>query len=328
MSVALSEKRESVIVEDGLSGPACPDVAVLLAAYKAHQFLPQQLRSIQAQTHQRLHVWVSQDCDSSEVTNLLAQEMTLPWGKAHISVLKGPQRGFVQNFLSLVCNPAIQADYLAFSDQDDEWEADKLERAIAQLQKVPDSMPAVYCSRTCLIDEKGAEIGFSPLFSRKPSFTNALVQSIAGGNTMVLNKAARKLLLGVGAVDVVSHDWWVYMLVTGAGGRILYDDYPSIRYRQHGANIVGSNLGWRARLHRLVRLLGGGFSRWSELNLRALRQAAAMFTPENQKLLREFARMRKKRFFPRLLSAYRLGLYRQTRLGNVGLWLAIILKKI
>ena len=33
-----------------------------------------------------------------------------------------------------------------------------------------------------------------PLFERAPDFRNALVQSIAGGNTMVFNRAARDLL--------------------------------------------------------------------------------------------------------------------------------------
>jgi hypothetical protein len=55
-------------------------------------------------------------------------------------------------------------------------------------------MQEVYCSRTILVDVNGNQIGCSPLFTKKPSFANALVQSIAGGNTMVFNKKARDLI--------------------------------------------------------------------------------------------------------------------------------------
>jgi hypothetical protein len=56
------------------------------------------------------------------------------------------------------------------------------------------------------------------LFVFPPSFRNALVQSIAGGNTMVFNVALKRLIENAGPLDVPSHDWWVYILVTGSGG--------------------------------------------------------------------------------------------------------------
>ena len=42
-----------------------------------------------------------------------------------------------------------------------------------------------------LIDETNRDIRIAPLFRKPPIFENALVQSIAGGNTMVFNQAAR-----------------------------------------------------------------------------------------------------------------------------------------
>ena len=51
---------------------------------------------------------------------------------------------------------------------------------------------------------------------------------------MVFNKAARDLiaLIGEGS-DIVSHDWWAYMVVSGCGGKVIYDPNSYIRYRQH-----------------------------------------------------------------------------------------------
>ena len=116
----------------------------------------------------------------------------------------------------------------------------------------------LYCGRTRTVDEDGRVVGFSPQFSRPPCFANALVHNIAGGNTMVMNDSARQLILEAGVVDVVAHDWWTYLMVSGAGGRVIYDDEPTVDYRQHDDNQVGANMGISARLGRYLRVMGGG----------------------------------------------------------------------
>ena len=45
---------------------------------------------------------------------------------------------------------------------------------------MPPELPALYGARTRLIDANNQEIGQSPLFTKPPSFGNALVQNIAG----------------------------------------------------------------------------------------------------------------------------------------------------
>jgi hypothetical protein len=84
------------------------------------------------------------------------------------------------------------------------------------------------------------------------------VQSIAGGNTMVFNQKARELVVFCGAdVDVPSHDWWLYQVTAACGGQVHYDAYPSVRYRQHAHNVIGSNMGWTASMHRIHMLQKG-----------------------------------------------------------------------
>jgi len=79
-----------------------------------------------------------------------------------------------------VFDPAIDADYFAFSDQDDVWYLDKLRRALTWLVAVPGNIPALYCGRTELMSIDGQSYGFSPLFTRPPTFRNALVQNLGG----------------------------------------------------------------------------------------------------------------------------------------------------
>lgn len=299
-----------------------------MSTFNGQRFLYEQLDSIEMQTYPRWHLYASDDGSEDNTISLLKKRQSR-WGRDRLTILSGPRKGFVANFLSMACHPDIEADYFAFSDQDDIWESDKLRRALDCLEDVPKEVPALYCSRTLLVNAQNVEIGLSALFSREPSFENALVQSIAGGNTMVFNVACRELLKKAGRdVDVVSHDWWVYQVVSACGGRVIYDHRPSLRYRQHGGNLIGSNLGWHAIWARIKKLLKGRFSEWVQRNVDALQLFRQQMTAKNKKTFDTFLSSRNQWFLPRVIGILGSRVYRQTTLGNVGLFIAILFKKI
>lgn len=303
------------------------DVAILMGTFQGARFLPEQLASIRSQTYRNWSLWVSDDGSTDATLDLVRSfgESVQPT----VHVVSGPRHGFIRNFLTLVCNPAIDTAFYAFSDQDDIWHSDKLERAVAWLKEQPSDLPALYCSRTHTVDDTGVSTGNSPLFTRAPCFSNALVQSIAGGNTMVMNRAARALLIAGGPdADIPSHDWWAYILVSGAGGLVRYDPEPRIDYRQHAGNLVGSNSGLRARLKRARMLTQSRFLKWNAQHVEALRRVEHLLTGENKALLDEFRNIRTEALPMRLRILYRSGLHRQTLLGNFGLLVAVVLKQI
>jgi hypothetical protein len=180
------------------------------------------------------------------------------------------------------------------------------------------------------MDEDGNETGLSPLFVRKPpSFRNALVQSIAGGNTMVFNAAARALLMAAGpAVRPISHDWWTYQLVTGCGGTVFYDATPTVRYRQHGRQVFGSNVGLLPRLQRAVLVAGGRFKLWTDTNTKALEVMRRRFTPENQRIYDLLLSARIGSLAHRLVALEKSGIHRQGWLDNVGLYTTVLLNRL
>src|SRR6267142_2980219 len=228
-------------------------VAILMCTKDGAAFLGDQLKSIADQTHENWMLIVSDDGSIDETKTIL--ERFAESRHQTTMIRNGPAKGVCANFLSLAADPAIDADYFAFSDQDDVWYLDKLRRALTWLVAVPGNVPALYCGRTELMSIDGQSYGFSPLFTRPPTFRNALVQNLGGGNTMVFNRAAKKILESAAAFEVVLHDWWVYQLVTAAGGVVHYDRQPALKYRQHPDNLIGSNLGWRARLSRIRMML-------------------------------------------------------------------------
>ncbi|POA55194.1 MULTISPECIES: glycosyltransferase family 2 protein [unclassified Pseudomonas] len=299
-----------------------------MCTYNGEPFLAEQLDSFERQTHSNWSLMVSDD-GSLDGTSKVLEGYRNRWGHNRLMILEGPKRGFAANFLSLTSQAHSDADFLAWADQDDIWNDDKLEAALAWLQTVPAHRPALYCGRTELVGETGTHLGYSPHFRLAPSFCNALVQSIAGGNTMVFNQAARTLLCEAGAdLKIPAHDWWLYQLITGAGGVVHYDPEPKMKYRQHTENVVGNNSGWLARLIRLRMVFQGRFHEWNEQNIQALDTMHHRLSSDNQMTLAHFKRARKQKILRRISGIWLAGLYRQTLLGNFGLILATVMKKI
>lgn len=303
-------------------------VAILMATYNGEKHLEWQLKSFLDQTHPNWKIAISDD-GSSDLTLTILSDFEKELGSNRVSISSGPKQGFCKNFLSLLYHEYRDADYYAFSDQDDIWEADKLERALGHLKEIPAHIPALYCTRTTLFNDSGKILGFSAAFKKKPSFQNALVQSLSGANTMVFNHAALKLLRKVSVdIDVQSHDWWAYLVITGCGGLVLYDTYPSLRYRQHNKNLVGMNNTWKGKLHRVHQLFKGRFKGWNERNVTALTMMYTYLTPENQKTFEQFVSAKKANLPQRLFGFLKAGVYRQTSFQNIGLILAAIFNKI
>lgn len=302
-------------------------VAILMCTKNGAAFLGEQLKSIADQTHSNWILIVSDDGSTDETKKILRQFADSH--KQKTVVRNGPRKGVCANFLSLATDPTIDADYFAFSDQDDVWYENKLQRALTWLTTVPIDMPALYCGRTELVSIDGRPYGFSPLFTRPINFRNALIQSLGGGNTMVFNKAAKRLLEATGRLDVVLHDWWMYQLISAVGGAIRYDPQPALKYRQHLDNLIGSNLGWCARLIRIRMMLSGRFRDWNRMNIAALQQVPAyMIKPQNSVVLQQFAKARTASLLKRLYYLKQSGVYRQTSPGNIGLLVATVLKRI
>ena len=324
-----SAKSEiALTVDDMIDHESVPLVAILLCTYNGERYLAAQLDSYEAQTHKNWVLFVSDDGSTDATLKILRQyQAKWPDGKMHIQ--DGPRSGFSQNFLSLACKRDINASYYAFSDQDDVWRPEKLMCALKTIisnQNI--STPFLYCGRTAYVADDLRSCGMSPLFVFPPSFRNALVQSIAGGNTMVFNSAAKLLIEKAGPLNVPSHDWWIYLLISGAEGHVIYDPVPYILYRQHSGALVGGSVSFSAKIERVMMLVRGRFQAWNTQNIAALNEVEYLLTRNHREILRLFDALRGARLRDRLRLLEICGLYRQTRRGTFSLFLAALLKKI
>jgi len=303
-------------------------VAILMCTYNGARFLEEQLNSFAEQTHTNWRLWVSDDGSTDETLHIL-EKTAATWGPNKLTILQGPRKGYVANFLSLICSTDIAADYVALSDQDDVWLPEKIAVAVHWLKSQSTDKPALYCSRTTFVDDMGVAIGQSPLFSRKPGFGNALVESLAGGNTMVMNVPARQIIMKVGVdVRVPSHDWWIYIAITACGGHVFYDPQSHILYRQHGHNIIGSNRSLTSMMRRLTAMLAGEHRPRATQHIAALEKLKPLIPDEQRSKLELFCRSRDATFVQRVVGFIRLRPYRQTLIGTLALCLSILLRRL
>lgn len=305
-----------------------PTINILLATFQGEAFLKAQLHSLAAQTYTRWKLHVSDDGSSDQTVQIVTEFAS----SCQQSVLfcSGPGKGATHNFFHLInfVSSDDPTNLYAFCDQDDVWMPDKLASAVAQhaSQILGLNQPWLYCSRTSIVDEQLVTRCLSPVPRNQLGFGNALLQNIASGNTMVFNQALLHILQSINPQHSVLHDWTSYQAATGCGGIVYFDQRVTVQYRQHAANVVGSNSGLLNQMRRLRFLLRGGYKDWSRLTINAMQQISPHLTTRNLATLREFETIRS---IPnpcnRLLLAVRGKFWRQSRLGQASLAVALLL---
>ena len=299
-----------------------------MCTYNGESFLEEQLDSLENQHYKNWTLYVNDD-GSQDATLDILRRYQKKWGNKKLHIRRGPQNGFSQNFLQIICDKKIQADLYFLSDQDDVWMPHKLSHTIKKISKLDPLKPTLYCARTTYVSSDAKKIlGESDLFLRPPSFRNAIVQSIGGGNTMAFNNRLKEVMQKYPKADIVSHDWWLYIVNELVGGKTFYDKESMILYRQHSRSLIGANTGFFAKLKRLRMLINGTYRQYNSQHLKVFNKIDLLGLRQNIKLIDQFFIERDKPLKRRINMIGRLGIYRQTWDGHIGLYLAAILHKL
>ncbi len=308
---------------------SAPRFTILLATCNGAAHLPEQLASFCAQSDPHWDLWVSDDGSTDGTRALIDRFRSAQAGRRNIRLLEGPRQGAAANFMSLLTQPDLPTTLAALSDQDDVWLPHKLAAARQKLAATPADRPALYGAQSIHTDPRLREIGRSRPPPRPASFRNALTQNIVSGHSTVLTPAALALVRRAGMPQGIPyHDWWLYQLISGAGGQVIIDPDTVLYYRQHGANVMGAHRGPLASLRRAGQVLGRSYGNWISANTSALHQVAALLTPENRQVLAAFRALPAGAGPGRARALYRLGLHRQSTLATASLILAAGLGRV
>ncbi|WP_338030390.1 glycosyltransferase [Gluconacetobacter aggeris] len=262
-------------------------VCILLSVHNGAAFLEDLLRSLGQQTHADWCLLWRDDGstdDSTRITQRFADSQ--PAGRC-VRITQNAGRLGVAGSFGLLLDHVPAGHAAAFCDQDDVWFPDKLDRAARALSPFHEAdRPALYCSRQFLTDSALARIGPSPALPPAPAFSMALTQNIATGCTVMLSPAAIRLVRAAMPPPAGTlHDWWSYLLVSGAGGQVVTDNQPTLYYRQHQGNAVGAPAHVAARALAALRRGPALFMSTFRANVAQLLRHADLLTAQNAALL-------------------------------------------
>jgi glycosyltransferase involved in cell wall biosynthesis len=205
---------------------------VLLSTHNGARYLSEQIESVLGQQDVQIELSIRDD-GSTDTT--LALLRNLAAADSRVTYAAGECIGSTRSYLTMLSETDEDTDFVALCDQDDVWLDGKLGRAAAWLSHL--NTPGMYCSAVEVVDASLRPLGIHRTCRRGPSFENALVQNIATGCTIVLNRSALHLFRRV-PHSAAMHDWWIYAVITAAGV-VRYDPATWVLYRQHEANSIG-----------------------------------------------------------------------------------------
>jgi len=221
-----------------------------LSTHNGARFLREQIDSVLNQRDVELELNIRDDGSTDETVALVRE---LAGADTRVTFNEGERMGAARSYLTMLSDTPEDVDFVALCDQDDVWIDGKLARAADWLSRVRG--PAMYCSAVEVVDEKLRPLGVHRTCRRGPCLENALVQNIATGCTIVLNRSALHLFRRVPNRPVM-HDSWIYTAIAAAGV-VRYDSETWVLYRQHQENTIGlaasSGRQWMRRLGQHAR---------------------------------------------------------------------------
>lgn len=228
-------------------------VDILLATYNTNiRYLRKQIDSILSQTYKNIHLIISDDNSNKEgvIETLKEYEKN---DKRISLYIQEENLGYLKNFEFLL--KVSGADYIAFSDHDDVWYKDKIEKCIKVLKEKNVDLVYSDCKQ---IDKNGKVLKQSYIkYKNMPKINGkdnilAFSRHIAIGCSTVFTKKIKKQMLPFNE-NVMAHDWLNFYLASKQNG-VSFIDEPLFEYRLHSANEFGG------------RSLKQNLSKWKEEN--------------------------------------------------------------
>lgn len=230
-------------------------IEVLLATYNGDVFIYEQVESICQQVNVTTSMIVSDDASTDQSLGKLRY-----FGADKLTFLKAKKSGSAaQNFFRLLRDADFsKCGYVALADQDDVWLPTKLSRAIEQLNE---NNADAYSSNVTAFWPNGKKKLINKAQSQREY--DFMFESAGPGCTFVLTQ---KLALAIQAFlianqekckNVALHDWFIYAFARSRGFKWVIDDESHMLYRQHTSNVVGANVGFKAKLQRFKKLREG-----------------------------------------------------------------------
>jgi glycosyltransferase involved in cell wall biosynthesis len=317
------------------------EIEILLATCNGERFLREQIDSILGQDYEHLRV-LARDDGSRDLTSEILNDYAARFPNRFQVLPSGSAAGSARdNFLRLM--EASTADHICFSDQDDVWLPDKLSRTKEAMDRLESewgtNLPLLVFTDLQVVDDElnqlhpsfWAYMGIDP--DRINRLNKLLVQGVVTGCTAMLNRPLADLSLRM-PEEASMHDRWIALL-TSTMGKYAIVRAPTILYRQHDRNLLGTGAA-QQRGTLLQRLWRPDAEKYLEEWRTNLRQAAALLRnhsaempPQKRHLIAAYLKCGSSTSrFTRVATFLRYGFYRAGLLPNLVLILNLWAKSL
>lgn len=216
-------------------------IDILLATYNGQQYLREQLDSILSQSYSNFRLLISDDLSTDNTREILAEYVEKD--KRIIVFNQERNLGVVKNFEFLL--KKVESRYYMFSDQDDIWKENKIEKSLKTLEETNSEL--VYTDLEVVDENLNVTYesywklkGIYNKIKKYNNFESLYLNNFVTGCTMLSKKELIKEVLPLpNTSKFVLHDYWI-PLILSQKYKITYIEEPLIKYRQHKNNKVGS----------------------------------------------------------------------------------------
>jgi glycosyltransferase involved in cell wall biosynthesis len=230
----MSDNHHHDLHTETTAGGVQPFGVVAMAAYRPNaELFRRQVESIRNQTHRNFVCLISADGDSatlaSELEGIVGQD-------PRFNVLGFDERlGFYRNFERVLKNVPLTAEWVALSDQDDNWYPNKLERLVSQLSAYP-----LVTSQARVVEYPSGLVLSERTQRRNVRPQSYFVENQYTGGAMAFRRDVLDLALPFPKFDSPSevHDHWIAVCASAKGQCLVLDDVLQ-DYVQHGENVLG-----------------------------------------------------------------------------------------
>ncbi len=212
-------------------------VDILVTTYNTNEkYLKKQIDSILRQTHKNIKIYISDDNSSDEKVAEILKEYEQKDNRIKLYI-QPKNLGYNKNFEFLLQQST--ANYIMFSDHDDIWWKEKVEKSLNRIKE--ENVDMVYCN--CRqVDEDGIVIQEDyfkyknvPLIKGKGKL--AISRCVGIGCSQIITKSVKDKMIPF-KKDVIAHDW-LAAFIANEGKGMCYIEEPLFDYRLHCSNVFG-----------------------------------------------------------------------------------------
>jgi len=306
-------------------------IDILLPTYNGEKFLSAQIDSLIDQTYRDWRLIIRDDLSSDNTPSLIYEYQNKYPDRIYVLDNQSIKKGVVGSFECLI--EASTSRYLAFCDQDDIWNPDKLELQLSKMHELEkkhgDTAPLLIHTDLTVVDNSLQLIGdslwkYQHFYPEKmSSLPRLLAQNCVTGCTMVINRSMADLVVPI-PKGVVMHDWWMALIAVSEG--VLCDmKVSTVKYRQHDKNDTGAKQ-WG--LEFIIKWISRGREMQLRSLLRTRTQAEALInvniiSNKNKKIVERYIAMYSGNWFARRFEMIRMGFFKYGVLKNIAMFLRI-----